>query len=62
MFLETTPNTAGYMIAGYVIVFVTMGIYVVSLYIRQRNLRRDLEILESMAGKQPKAKPKPKKK
>ena len=62
MFLETTPDTSGYMIAGYAVAFITLGIYVASLYIRHRNLSRDLEILESLAEKQPKAKPKPKKK
>jgi len=67
MFLETTPDTSGYMIAGYVIAFLTMGVYIASLYIRNRNLKQDLEILESMQVKQPrtakvKTKPKPKKK
>ena len=63
MFLEVTPDTSGYMIAGYAIAFVTLGIYIASLYIRHRNLGRDLEILESMQPKQPKraqAKTKPK--
>jgi hypothetical protein len=46
--LETTPDTSGYMIAGYVIAFLTMGVYVASLYIRNRNLKRDIETLESM--------------
>ena len=46
--LETTPDTSGYMIAGYVVAFLTMGIYVASLYIRNRNLKRDIETLESM--------------
>lgn len=48
MFLETTPDTSIYMIAGYVISFLTMGIYVASLYIRARNLRQDEQILEEM--------------
>ncbi|MBI5841511.1 MAG: hypothetical protein HZB19_15570 [Chloroflexi bacterium] len=48
MFLETIPDTSGYMIAGYVIAFVTMGIYVASMYIRSRNLKQDLSTLESM--------------
>ena len=45
-FLETTPNTDGYMIAGYTIFFVVSAIYLFSLAIRQRNLQRDLEALE----------------
>lgn len=47
-FLETTPDTTGYMIAGYVIAFATMFLYVASLFIRFRNLNRDLSTLEEM--------------
>jgi len=36
------------MIAGYVVSFVTMGLYLLSLYIRTRNLKRDLETYEAM--------------
>ena len=36
------------MIAGYAIAFGVMLIYVVSLYIRSRNLNRDLSMLEEM--------------
>ena len=49
MFLfEATPDTSSYMIAGYAISFVTMFIYVASLFIRFRNLNRDLSMLEDM--------------
>jgi hypothetical protein len=48
MFLETIPDTSRYMIAGYVISFLTMGIYVLSLYIRTRNLRQDQQLLEDL--------------
>jgi hypothetical protein len=48
MFIETTPDTSGYMIAGFIISFITMGIYVASLYIRNRNFKQDIETLESM--------------
>jgi hypothetical protein len=47
-FLETPPNTSQYMIAGYAIAFGVMLIYVVSLFIRTRNLNRDLSTLEEM--------------
>jgi CcmD family protein len=47
-FLETPPDTSGYMIAGYAIAFVVMLIYVVSLILRYRNLNRDLSMLEEM--------------
>jgi cell division protein FtsL len=46
--MESTPDTSGYMIAGFVVSFITMGIYVVSLYIRNLNLKRDVETLESL--------------
>lgn len=49
MFLQaTTPDTSGYMIAGYAIAFIVMALYVASLYIRNRNLNRDLTLLEEM--------------
>jgi len=40
------PDTSAYMIGGYAVFFVVMTIYLVSLYLRNRNLRRDLEMLE----------------
>ena len=49
--METTPDTSGYMIAGYIVSFITLGIYVLSLYIRNRNLKQDAETLESIDGK-----------
>lgn len=55
LLLETTPDTSSYMIAGFVISFLTMGIYVISLYIRNNNIKRDLETLESMQAEKPKA-------
>ncbi len=48
MFLETIPNTSGYMLAGFGISFAVMGIYVLSLYLRKTNLKRDAEMLESL--------------
>lgn len=46
--MEPTPDTSTYMIAGYVIAFLIMGIYVFSLYIRKKNLSAELEVLESL--------------
>lgn len=43
-----TINTDNYMIAGFVVAFLVMGIYVLSLYIRSRNLKRDLETYEAL--------------
>lgn len=47
-FQEITPDTSGYMIAGFVISFVVMGLYVASIYLRGRNLRQDMSLLEEM--------------
>lgn len=49
--MEPTPDTSAYMIAGYIVAFLVMGIYVLSLYIRNRNLKRELEILEEIEEK-----------
>lgn len=46
--MDTIPNTDNYMIAGYVVSFVVMGIYLFSMYVRGRNLKRDLETYEEM--------------
>jgi hypothetical protein len=51
-FQETTPDTSGYMIAGYAIAFLVMALYVASIYFRSRNLKQDLTVLEEM-DKQP---------
>ena len=49
--MEPTSDTTSYMIAGYVIAFLFMGIYVFSLYIRTKNLKAELEVLESLDQK-----------
>ena len=48
--METTPDTSGYMIAGYAIAFLVMGLYVLSIYLRHRNLSQDLETLEVISN------------
>lgn len=47
-FQETTPDTSGYMIAGYAISFLVMALYVASIYLRNRNLQQDMKTLEEM--------------
>lgn len=42
------------MIAGYVVSFVVMGLYVASIYLRNRNLNRDKAMLEEMDKPAPK--------
>jgi len=49
MFIQdATPDTFAYMIAGYTIFFVLIILYLFSLFIRTRNLNKDLTILESI--------------
>jgi hypothetical protein len=49
MFFQDVPaNTTTFMIAGYAVIFGVMLIYLISLYLRQRNLGQDLEVLEEM--------------
>jgi len=65
LFQEITANTNNYMVAGYAVAFIVMALYVASLYVRTRNLNRDLTTLEEMDKpsvpakvSQPKSKPK----
>ena len=46
-FLQT-PDTSQYMIAGYAIAFGVMFLYVASLFIRYRNLNRDITLFKEM--------------
>lgn len=46
--MDTIPDTTNYMIAGYAIAFATMAIYVVSIFIRSRNLDQDLSTLKDL--------------
>lgn len=49
MFLQDTPpDTSGYMIAGYIVFFLVTAIYLFSFFVRSRNLKQDLNTLESM--------------
>jgi len=48
LFQDVTPDTSGYMVAGYTIFFILLAIYLLSLSIRLRNLRQDLALLETL--------------
>ncbi len=50
--ISITPDTSGYMYLGYGFLFVAMGLYLASLYLRQRSLKRDLELMEDMEKKE----------
>jgi CcmD family protein len=47
----TTPDTSSYMIAGYAISFVVIGLYLVSLFARWKNLSQDEAMLEELETK-----------
>jgi len=42
---EATPNTVGYLVAGYAVIFGLMGLFLFSLISRWRNLKKDLALL-----------------
>ena len=49
MFFDALPpDTSSYMIAGYAIFFLITAIYLVSLFIRTRNLNQDLSTLRTV--------------
>ncbi len=43
--LSAPAETTGYYIAGYIIFFLIMGLYLASLFIRTRNLHQEYELL-----------------
>ncbi len=45
---DVTPDTSAYMYAGYAVIFGVLIIYLASLVIRQRNLKRDAEFLKEL--------------
>ncbi len=47
-FDQGTPDTSVYMIAGYLIFFIIAAIYLISLFVRARNLHRDLDTLQNL--------------
>lgn len=47
--METaTPNTISYMYLGYTVFSVVFFGYLLSYFLRYRNLRRDLELLDEL--------------
>lgn len=47
----TTPDTTNYMILGYVVFTTVMVLYLLSLFIRNRNLKQDVTMLEELERK-----------
>lgn len=47
--LQQAPaETTRYMIAGYAVILSIMLLYIISIFIRLRNLKRDVNILDEM--------------
>ncbi len=46
--MQGPADTLNYMIAGYAVIFVILIIYLVSLVVRWRGLRRDEEMLDQI--------------
>ncbi len=47
--LQETADTVGYMLFGYAVLLGLPALYIVSWFMRRRNLERDLETLETLA-------------
>jgi hypothetical protein len=51
-FLQEAPaETFNYMAFGFIVILGTMGLYVLSLINRYRNLERDMELLDEVSAK-----------
>lgn len=49
MILQQGPaETTDYMVFGYVVIFGSMLLYLISLYLRQRSLKQDLTLIEDL--------------
>ena len=47
-----TLETTNYMIAGYAVIFGVMLVYLVSLFMRWRNLKQNAQMLEELEKKE----------
>jgi len=52
LFQDAIPNTTNYMILGYAVIFTVMFIYLLSLGLRQRSLKQDLDTLKELEEKE----------
>jgi CcmD family protein len=46
LFQDAPAATTGYMVAGYGVILSVIVLYLLSLVIRQNNLKKDLEVLQ----------------
>ncbi len=45
---QAPAETTRIMIAGYAVIFSIMLLYIISIFIRQRNIKRDLQTLQEL--------------
>jgi len=45
---QETPDTFGYMLAGYIVFTVVPALFIISLILRRRNLQKDEAAVESL--------------
>ena len=43
-----TPDTTNYLILGYAVFSIVFVIYLFSLFVRSRNLKQDIELLQEL--------------
>lgn len=51
-FIDATPDTVGYLIAGYIFLIGLPVLYILSWFVRQRSFQRDIETIESLAAEE----------
>ena len=49
--LFAPPETTNYMIAGYIVIFGVMAIYIISLFLRRRKFEQDIQVLQELDDK-----------
>ena len=53
MLIQPPPaETFGYMVLGFSVILGSMALFLISMVVRFRNLRRDLEVLEDMEAEE----------
>lgn len=52
MMEPTTADTFSYMVLGYGVILGAIGVFLISLMVRFRNLRRDLAMLQKLESRQ----------
>ncbi|HEY46462.1 MAG TPA: hypothetical protein G4O14_06730 [Anaerolineae bacterium] len=53
MLIQPPPaETLDYMVLGFTVILGSMALFIVSLVVRYRNLKRDLDLLEEMESEE----------